>query len=336
MALLFMDGFDHYLLADASMKYNTATLAAGSAMSTTAGRRSGGCVVFGGGAVFGKNLNTNASTLVAGAAFSFDNFSDSRKILSFFDGATEQMTLRQNTTTGTLSVYRGATLLATSTLSLGASAYNYIEFLCTFHGSTGVYTVKVNGATWITGTGANTISSANAYANWAYIGNVSSTVGGMYADDYYVCDGTGSTNNTFLGDVRIDTLYPDGDGNYSQFTTSSGSTHYTLVDEATPNTSDYVYDGTTGHKDSYTFANLPSLTGTVFGVQASASLYKDDAGSISARLLARSSTTNVTGATRALNNTPTYYSTVFETDPNGAITWTQSSVNAAEFGVEVQ
>jgi hypothetical protein len=36
-------------------------------------------------------------------------------------------------------------------------------------------------------------------------------------DDLYVCDSTGSTNNTFLGDVRVDTVRPIGAGNYSEF-----------------------------------------------------------------------------------------------------------------------
>ena len=48
------------------------------------------------------------------------------------------------------------------------------------------------------------------------------------------------------------TLYPTSDGNYVQWTPSTGSTHYTLVDETTCNgTTDYVSETTTGERDSY-------------------------------------------------------------------------------------
>jgi hypothetical protein len=36
-----------------------------------------------------------------------------------------------------------------------------------------------------------------------------------------------------------------------------------------------------------------------------------------------------------LSTSQTYISQIYETDPNGAIPWTQTSVNAAEFGVKV-
>jgi len=47
-------------------------------------------------------------------------------------------------------------------------------------------------------------------------------------------------------------LVPTSDGNYKQFLTSSGSTHYTLVDETPCNANtDYVYTTTTTKRDSY-------------------------------------------------------------------------------------
>lgn len=55
------------------------------------------------------------------------------------------------------------------------------------------------------------------------------------------------------------TLLPAGDGNYKQWTPSTGSTHYTLVDEASCNgNTDYVSTTTVNNRDSYTF-NLSSV-----------------------------------------------------------------------------
>ncbi len=48
------------------------------------------------------------------------------------------------------------------------------------------------------------------------------------------------------------TLLPTSDGNYTQWTPSTGTTHYTLVDETTCNgTTDYVSETTVGERDSY-------------------------------------------------------------------------------------
>jgi hypothetical protein len=52
---------------------------------------------------------------------------------------------------------------------------------------------------------------------------------------------------------------PSSEGNYLQWTPSTGTTHYTLVDETPCNgTTDYNSTGTTGNRDSYG-ASLASL-----------------------------------------------------------------------------
>lgn len=57
------------------------------------------------------------------------------------------------------------------------------------------------------------------------------------------------------------TLLPTSDGNYLQFNTSSGSTHYTLVDESSCNgNTDFNRETTTGQRDSYgvSLSSIPS------------------------------------------------------------------------------
>jgi hypothetical protein len=57
-------------------------------------------------------------------------------------------------------------------------------------------------------------------------------------------------NTAFASTTGI--LYPSSDGNYLQWTPSTGTTHYTLVDETACNgTTDYVSTNTTTQRDSY-------------------------------------------------------------------------------------
>ncbi len=330
MAQLFVDGFDHYSTADFASKgwFNQG---GANTISPAAGRRGGGALSGHASGVATKTLPGNYQSLVVGAAFAFASYANNY-FLILRDGATDHVRLFLNAS-GTISVQRGSTTLATSTQILGLGAWNYIELKATIDDAAGAYELRVNGATWLAASGVDTRNAANAYVNALVL---YPALAANYADDLYICDTSGATNNNFLGDCRVDTRLADADGTYSQFTPSTGTTHYALVDEAAPNITDYNDGANVGDRDSYGFAALPALTSqVVYGVQVNALTWKDDAGARSAGTMVRSGTTNADGASVALGTTPVYLSQVYETNPNGGGAWTESAINAAEFGVKV-
>lgn len=335
--LLFMDGFSHYATADLGKKWTSVTAAP---TITSNGARGGGALTVVTSDAAAKSF-TPVASVVFGFRFKFTNANASaKKICTLYDVATAQVDLRINAD-GTLSVTRAGTALTggTSTNTMSAGTFYYVEFKVTISDSIGANTckVRVDGVDWITvATGQDTKATANALCNVLELGPSGSLTGTYYYHDLYLCDNSGSTNNDFLGDCRIDTIFPTSDGNYTQFTPSTGTDHYALVDEATPNTSDYNSDATAGHRDSYGMGNLAALTSqTVYGIQTNAAVLKDDAGVRTAATFVRSSSTNSDGATVGLSVSQTYISQVFETDPNGSIAWTESSVNAMEGGFKV-
>ena len=338
--LLFMDGFDHYATADLTKKW---TSVGSTASIGSSGRRSGGNL-----AVTAASTGTVTKTLAAatswvvGVAFQYTgSLGGNAPIIALLDAGTLQCELRINPD-GTLSVTRNANALTngTSAASLSIGTFYYLEWKVTIADSIGAGSckVRINGADVITvATGQDLKNTANTTANQVRLGPASAvnTYNGLF-DDFYVCDQSGSTNNDFLGDVRIDTLYPTSDGNYTAFTPSTGSSHFALVDEATPNTTDYNDGAAVNDRDSYGMGNLSALTSqTVYGVQVNAAIVKDDAGAKSAATFVRSSSTDGDGASVALGTSQVYVSQVFETDPNGSIAWTETSVNAMEAGVKV-
>lgn len=340
MALLFIDGFDHYATADIGKKWtaivNTPTI------SSSGGRRSGGALSgqIGYSTSVGKTIAATTS-FVMGAAFNYSAIPTAADVFKLIDVATLQCGVRVNAD-GTLYVHRNGTTLTsgTSTNALTTNAWNYIEWKVTIADSIAASScvVKVNGAVWITvATGQDTKNSANASANQMVLGGTNGTVGiTTLIDDFYLCDQSGSTNNDFLGDSRIDILYPTSDGNYSAFTPSTGVSHYALVDETTPNTTDYNDGAAVNDRDSYGMSNLAALASqTVYGVQVNAAILKDDAGARSAGTFVRSSSTNGDGASVALGTSQTYVSQIYETNPNGSVSWTETTINAMEAGVKV-
>lgn len=130
---------------------------------------------------------------IGGFAFYTDNFSNDR-YYTFIDtsaGTTHQMYLSIMATTGKIGVYRGApgsgTLLAMSTEAISINTVTFIEWDITFHNSTGIVKVYLNGVlTSINLSGVDNCSTANNYAGAsAFWSTTNSSNNRMLIDHYY-------------------------------------------------------------------------------------------------------------------------------------------------------
>lgn len=339
MALRFADSFDHYTTP--SLKWSNINVSAQDAgfnigafgrFSTSGGRKNNGAWQS-----IGKTLDVR-STWIAGVAFYIASISGKQSIIGFFDGTSNQVDVCINGS-GVLEFRRNKSVLNTGSHALSAATFYYIELKATIDNTTGSYEVRINGATEFTGSSTDTQQTGNASANMISIGDWGSESGPeSHFDDFYICDTSGATNNNFLGDVRVECLFPNGNGNYSQFTGSDGNStdNYLLVDETSPNgDTDYVADATVSDKDTYTFTDPTPTSGSVYGVQITHYSRKTSAGTRSSRSLARLSGTDAdNGSDQALATSYTYFSDIRETKPGGG-SWSLSDVANAEFGVEV-
>lgn len=217
---------------------------------------------------------------------------------------------------------------------LSTSTFYYIELKAKIDNSTGSYTLKIDGSTELTASGIDTQASGNASADRLRIAVGNNSFNSNW-DDLYLLDDSGSAPlNDFLGDVRCTSLLPNGAGNYTQWTPSTGS-NFQVVDETAPNDdTDYNSDSTVGHKDTYTFQDLTG-TGTVYAVQSHLWARKDDAGTRQIAPLLRSGGSDNTGTTVSLSTSYAYYNQIYETNPITAAVWTVSDVNGLEAGAVV-
>jgi hypothetical protein len=287
--------------------------------------------------IFGMALKRPAATT---------NFKNNVFVL-FDTTANVQMGLLSNAD-GTLSVFRGShsNILGTSTWAQTANQYAYIEFKWKIADSisSGDVEVKVDGTSVLTiSAGSDTQATANAYAtHFAIWGNTptitSASASPYYWDDFYYCDLTGSTNNTFLGPIRICTLFPTGNGNSSQMVGSDGNStnNFQLVDEVGFNSdTDYVESATVGDKDTYGITDLPSTTNTVFGLQINTVARRTDTDAKSIAAVVRSGGTDYDQTGHSLGSTYALISDILETDPADSSAFTVSDVNNLEVGVKV-
>lgn len=300
--------------------------------------------------LFGSNTNfyigkilDNQATWIAGWACKKTGTAPTnwRRIWYLADGGTTQVSLYLSVD-NRLGFYRGdgATQLAYGTTVMAMNTWDYIEVKCTIHDTTGSFEVRINGVTEISGTNVDTQVTANSYADRMIWSNGQGNDVTPWLDDLYICDGTGSApTNDFLGDIMVEALFPNGNGNSSQFVGSDGNStdNYLLVDEQNQPDGDttYVQSSTVAQKDTYAMGNLTATAGTVYGVQVNSVAKKTLAGTRTIVHVSRESGgTEADSAAKALSLSYVNNYTISESKPSTGA-WTISDINNAEFGVKV-
>jgi len=288
----FMDGFDGYSLAQYSRKW-TSAVTAPATLSTPGRAGITGTQAMGG---FSNMTRAVTSCDVGVANFAF-------KTPSSFSGTTLIYALRESgNSLDNLGLYYNASgvmslinidssTIATATdplQSLQASTWYVFEVAILTHVSAGTVDVKVNGAS-VTGlfglTAKKTSDSSNVYDTII----VTATGTGALMDDFYFRRGSTSYSNTtdFLGDIVIETVYPDaisGDAGHTQGTVYGGGNRFNSIDE--PNAANDETDGVdltaNGQKLYTSFGSLvgpaASSISTIHAVQMNVIARNTDAG----------------------------------------------------------
>jgi hypothetical protein len=168
---------------------------------------------------------------------------------------------------------------ATSASVLTVGNWYYIEFSSTMAvGETAwVYTgtLKCNGETLVTATGA--LSGVPAESGWSYFGIGSGPFhgGNAYCDDVYVTDGE------FLGDIRLYVIRPNAVGDENQWSITGSATAWGATKDTTPDyATTIIYTPTTGHSTTVNLEDLGAI-GPIKGLQANYVTTKDQAGDAS-------------------------------------------------------
>jgi len=340
MAILQYDDFRGYAVADITRVWDQQVLAG--TISLTGGRNNGAYWTTG---TTGNTyaLKTPAFTAAQSTTVGFGFYNvvpggiATENIIQWQDAATVQSALSLNADR-TLSITRGtgtAVTDGTSVSSLADNTWYWIEVTMQIADSIGAGSVivKVNGVTWITvATGQDLKTTANATCNQIAFGKF---IGNGSAIQFRFADVFMTNGTTFLGDSTVSTLAVTGDGTTQNFA-STETPHWNSVDEASSDDdTTYVSDSVANEIELFTMANLAVSPLTIHAVSPWNLLRKTDAGAKTAAAVVRSGTTNYVQANYAVTDTYKYDRPILETDPDTAVAWTESGVNAIEAGVKV-
>jgi hypothetical protein len=275
------------------------------------------------------------SILVVGVAVRFTTLGNS-SFLRFYDGATLGMNVRL-TINGELAVYRGTTLIATTSgLGIQIATWYYVEFKVLCHASAGSYELRVGEETVLSATGVNTQVGSNAYHTTFQLAQYTVDAPTQF-DDTYCLDGSGSVNNDFLGNMRVNAIYPNADTVAKAWTRSAGSDNYVLVDEVVcDDDTTYVESETTDQKDLYEYSPLSGVVSAIKGIQINTICRETDAESFDLVTVVKSGSTESDNSPQAIGSTNYVVKRrIVELDPDTGLAWTVSGVNAVQAGIKM-
>lgn len=291
-----------------------------------------------------QNVTTNATMIAGVAIWPFTTYSNTGDndwpILCFESGTAKYLELAL-TVDGLVLKDSSGSVLGVARYVLYPEDWHYIEMKAYCHDTNGTAEVRINGCPVITLTNVDTKGGSNAYFTRCSIGDNRDLNGFAYGhiDDFYVCDGSGSTNNDFLGpSTTVKCLFPDGDSSVNFATTGNANyaTHYQQVGYSNALWStDYVQDSTTGNRDIFTLdacANFSEVYGLIGWVLTEGVSSNQDYKQIISSNGTETESANFTASTTT-NQTSRF---VVETDPDTSNAWTPATVNAALFGIEIQ
>lgn len=364
MALLWMDGFDHYIAPGfaqvskmldgvyASLGTNTYYLDNAKSRTGSFSLRSiGANYVDAARRVFGSAK----TTVGLGCAFWFDSLpsaSDRHGIFMLCDTNNIPQVFLTLQPTGKLTVSRangngGAGTLAAATLcesadaAVVAGAFQHIEFKATAHQTAGTVEVRVNGVTVCSASGVDTVASAlEEFSMMRLLSGYGSSGSGLqtgytYMDDLFAWDSTGTQNNDFLGDRRVRTLFPDANTAVNNWTAVGAANAFDCINEASPNDeTDYIEAAAaTTPTSEFGMQDLPVGVGAVAALQVCSRVRKTNAGTadFKASLLSGASVSD--GTNRPMTEAYTYWMDVHELDPATGTPWSEAAVNAMKLRV---
>lgn len=190
-----------------------------------------------------------------------DFLGDSGQFLVVRDASTNLIEIRL-ASTDELALYVGGVQKDITTNSPhAASAWFHMGIDCKIDSSAGWASVYLNGLEILSFTG----TTGNSDIESVRFGSPDYAMGGssyFYIDDLYIDDTTGEGSADICPILGFGWIYPNGDGNYSQWTGSDGNqvNNYLMVDTAD---SDYVEADSADQFDSYAMTTVTAGEGEV-------------------------------------------------------------------------
>lgn len=272
--------------------------------------------------------------------------SSDRSLLTFYDNMNAaQLTIYYNPGTQSFDLYRGTqkdgTLIATGTVVIRANVWCVVQGRIVINDSTGVVSVSINNTTALSYSGDTQSTAVPGVRSFTFRGAYyAHTIGYVYIDDVAFNDTVGANQATYPGLGGVFLLKPNADGATTTWDTSTGTTHYTLVDDVPANTTDWIQALDTGEIDLFEMEAAPTYVNTINLVEVLYSAAVTESGYNVMTDVLRHGTVNYTdGTSTVVGLVPGYVlykgTPYYKQPQDGTSVWGTAEVNALQAGVQI-
>jgi len=269
---------------------------------------------------------------------------DTCRLLRFYDDNFDmQLGLFYNPGTATFDLYSDTTTkISSGTIVIPAETWVVCEFRYVI-GASGPFTLKINGTTSISYT-SNTDTQGTANLRSVMFRNDNGTnlndIEPLWLDDIAINDTEGIYENSWPGLGGVFWLDPTANGNQNDWTPSSGTVNYEMVDDIPPdNATTYNQALSTGSIDLFEIDDCPLYIDEINFVQVAYRAALVTSGYNELTDLVRVGTVNYGGTEHTIVPiTPsfTYYlGTIHYLNPSTGSAWGTAEVNGIEAGIEI-
>lgn len=184
---------------------------------------------------------------------------------------------------------------------------------------TGQIEVRYNYTTVLTVTGID-IPGPLLAVNMGGLSQFSYDGGNALYDDWVWSDSSGTEDNTFMGDTRCFTSYPNADTAQADWVPSS-SPAYSVIDETIPNDAGYIQAVNAGDISEFGMSTIIPTVAIVRGIIPVVRSLKSDSGLASFKIGVDSAGSNAMSSDISPSTGVTYASTIITKNPNGNVPW---------------
>lgn len=265
---------------------------------------------------------------------------DINKSIRFRNGSTELITLGLDIINYNFRILVGGSVIATGSFKYNIDSWYCLEFRIKIADTGGIVQLKVDGKLDIDYSGdtqpgaATTIDNLSLNSNY----NQSTAEAYVYIDDVAINDTSGTVDNSWCGEGRIEYKASNAAGDATQLTPSAGN-NFECVDETTTDgDGTYVEGSTVDNRDLYNLAASGLAAGsTINRVMAVASARDTVANGGKVALGIKTNNTEYFGSDIVLATTYTpIQGTEHLVNPNTGVAFTIAEIDAMQVGVKVR
>lgn len=236
------------------------------------------------------------------------------------------------------------TIVGTGTTIIDTGDWFRVEIEILIDASAGVAKLWVNGIQEIDLSGVDTQDTTGGVEVFTHfiLGCADGTVAtnnSIFFSDFVVWDEGGSEFTGEFGNKvhKIKYIQPDSTGTTTDFTPSTGANFENVDEVGIDADTTYNESSVSTNRDIFNYEAISVTLDEIFTVSSTSIVRNTDVGAIDARNVNKSSAVITPGPTYTINTTnygDTVLEQVLDNNPNTSAQWTETTVDAAEFGYE--